>query len=124
MTKFETLPTGFAKSTEKLRKLILENPDLPMVVLANDEANNGDWSTMFCSYVSADLGEFLDCCQEINDERAFIDRDDFEEEVADMMAYSGDYDDLSEAEFNVKLNEILAQYDPYWRKCIIVTVGN
>lgn len=124
LSKFATLPTGIVQSTEKLRKLILENPDLPMVVLATDEANNGEWSTMFCSVVYAELGEFLDCQQEINDERAFTDRDEFTEEVANMMSYSGDYDDLTDEEFDAKQNEIVAQYDSYWRKCIIVTVSN
>lgn len=124
LSKYETIPTGFVKSTEKLRKLILENPDLPMVVLATDEANNGDWCTMFCSIVYAELGEFLDCMQEINDERAFTDRDEFEESVYDKLQYSGDYDDLSEEELDAKTKEVVAAYEPYWRKCIIVTVSN
>lgn len=124
MNKSEKLPTGFAQSTKTLRELILENPDLPLVMLATDEANDGEWSMKFCSKVFAEIGEFLDCQQEINDERAFTERDDFEECVYDALLYSGDYDDLSDEELNAKTQEIVAEYDPYWRKCILVTVSN
>ena len=31
-----------SKSTEELKKLIAEHPDYPIVVLAGEEANNGD----------------------------------------------------------------------------------
>ncbi len=124
MNKSEKLPTGLAQSTKTLRELILENPDLPLVMLATDEANDGEWSTMFCSKVFAEIGEFLDCQQTVNDERAFTEREDFEECVYDMLQYNGDYDDLSDEELNAKAQEIIAEYDPYWRKCILVTVSN
>lgn len=124
MSEEEKNPTGMAHKCEELKKLIQENPDLPLVVLADEEANTGDYSTMFCYSVWAELGEFLDCQQTVNDERGYTDRDDFEEAVSDMLANSGDYDGLSDDEFDAEVKRVMAEYEPYWRKCILVTVGN
>lgn len=38
--------------TEKLRKLIIENPDCPLLIFAGEEANGGDYSYMCCTEVS------------------------------------------------------------------------
>ena len=46
---------GLAHKSDKLKKLIMENPDLPIVVLASDDANNGDWCWQYCYNVSCGL---------------------------------------------------------------------
>ena len=120
MTELEKRPTGLLHSGEEIRKLIMEHPDLPLVILANDEANTGEYSTMFCSSLYAEVGEFLDCMQEIEDEHAFTDREEFEDYVADSF-----YDfDGSEKEKEQAIENRIMEYEPYWKPCIIVTVGN
>lgn len=64
MTLEERKPTGLLHSADELKQLIVENPDLPILVFAGDNANNGDYLYMSCSHVSVEKGEFLDCEQQ------------------------------------------------------------
>lgn len=73
----EKQPTGLMHSGEQLRKLLLEHPDLPLLVFAKDSANSGDYYAMSCTDISAEVGEFLDCQQQYNDCYCFTDRDEF-----------------------------------------------
>lgn len=46
--------------------------------------------------------------------------DEFEEAVADSLA-DGDYTD---EEFDALVKKTVAEYDPYWKPCIILNVDN
>lgn len=124
MTEFEKRPAGVLFKGEQIKKLIQENPDLPVCFLANEEANIGDYNTMFCTSCYAEIGEILDCMQEINDEIVFTDRDMFEECVSDNLSYNDDWAEASDAAFDAEVKRIIAEYEPYWKKCILITVGN
>lgn len=110
MTNDERHPTGLLHSADELRQLIRENPALPLLVFAGEEANSGDYPYMSCSYIKAYKGEFLDCTQTVNDCMCYTDRDEFEEAVADSLA-DGDYTD---EEFDALVKKTVAEYDPYW----------
>ena len=116
----ERHPTGLLHSADELRQLIRENPALPLLVFAGEEANSGDYPYMSCSYIKAYKGEFLDCTQTVNDCMCYTDRDEFEEAVADSLA-DGDYTD---EEFDALVKKTVAEYDPYWKPCIILNVDN
>lgn len=49
MTK-KVFPLELTKSTEELKKLIAEHPDYPIVVLAGECANSGDFACLNKSY--------------------------------------------------------------------------
>ena len=115
---------GLMHTTDELRRLILENPDLPLVILAGENACDYDYSTMFCSQVNAYIGEFLDCEQEINKERAYEDRESFEDDVRDYYEYFDECQKMPDDEFDKFIEEKLAEYEPYWKKCIILYVDN
>lgn len=106
MTNDERHPTGLLHSADELRQLIRENPTLPLLVFAGEEANSGDYSYMSCSYIKAYKGEFLDCAQTVNDCMCYTDRDEFEEAVADSLA---------DEEFDALVKKTVAEYDPYGR---------
>ena len=76
---------SLAQSTEKLKKLILENPDLPIVVLAGEEANNGYCGWMYCSSISFGLDEMLDCDYYDYDDAVITDRDRLRELIEDDL---------------------------------------
>jgi hypothetical protein len=114
-------PTGLLHQTDGLQKLILDNPKLPLLIFANEYANTGDYSLTACSCISANIGEYLDCIAGHGD-KCYTDRDDFEEDIADILA--DDYPKLTDEEFEKIVKEKVAQYDEYWTKCIILTVGN
>ena len=44
MKELEQRPTGILTATDELRKLIVENPGLPLLVFAGEDCNSGDWS--------------------------------------------------------------------------------
>ena len=122
----ERRPTKLLSASDGLRKLLLENPGLPLLVFAGEEANSGDYSQMSCSSVSAEKGEFLDCIQEVNDERVYTDRDDFAEDLADHLydTYGALEWDGTDREWDEFVERHIDEYDPYWRDCIILTVDN
>lgn len=121
MKQEERRPTGIVNSATELRQLIIDNPDLPLVVFAGEDSNSGDYMYTSCSYVSAYIGEFLDCQQTINDEKCYCERDDFEEDLADTL---DDYFEESDEAFAERVKQAVAEYDPYWKKCIILYVNN
>ena len=123
MTDFEKRMTQLLHSTDELRQLIIDNPGIPILIFAGEDCNCGNYSYMSCSYVNASLGEFLDCNQTVNDERCYCDRDEFEEALADSL-YSEEYADMPDDEWDKLVAEKVAEYDPYWKKCIIVYVDN
>lgn len=124
MTESEKRRTGYLNATDELRKLIIENPDLPMLVLAGADSNIGDWSWMTCSSVHCTIGEFLDCDQTVNDERVYTDRDDFEEDLEDHLYDPELHDGLTDEMWDHLVKDEVAEYDPFWKKCIIVYVDN
>lgn len=121
LKQVESRPTELLTSTDELRRLILENPSLPLLVFAGEDCNIGDYSYMACSSVNASLGEFLDCQQVINDEYCFTDRDEFQEEMENRLC---DSFDGSDEEFKKFIKAKLAEYEPYWKPCIILYVDN
>ena len=114
---------GLIHDATELRKLIAENPDLPIVVIAGEEANGGDYCWMYCSSVSAQIEEILDARLPFDDERVFSDREMFEEAITDHLNDKGT-ENLSEEDFDALVKTEIAKYEPYWRKVIAVYVDN
>ena len=111
-------------STDELRKVIIDNPDLPLLVFAGEDANIGDWSYMSCSRINVCLGEVLDFdADELvpYDNRIYTDRDEFAECLADVLSYDFVGTD---GEFEEYLEKEVEKYDSYWVKCIIIYVDN
>ena len=109
-------------STDELKGMILEHPDLPMLVFAGDEANTGDYSYTVCTSVGVKVGEYLDCLNEVSDEIIFTDREYFEEELADKLFDK--HADLPDDEWEALIQKKMEEYAPYWKPCIIVFVDN
>ena len=112
MNEYEKKSTGLLHATDELRQLILENPELPLLVFAGEDCNSGDYSYMSCSSVTASIGEFLDFPQTVNDEICFTDRDELEEEIENR------------SDFTAYIKAEMELYAPYWKPCIIVYVDN
>lgn len=109
----------FTKQTEELKQLITEHPDYPIVVICNSDVVADDgYNWWYAPDISFSIGEILDCEQEVNDEKVYTDRDDFEEDLADVIGDSGDYDETTDEEFDKIVQEELKKYEPYWKKVI------
>lgn len=127
------IPFDLTKKTEELRQLILDNPDLPVVVLTGEAANcGGDYYWMYCSSISFGITELLDC-EVPYSECVCADRDDFEErfedwlwdEMVDELIDRGvDDAEPSEDEFQARLKEEKGKYEPYWKRVIAIYADN
>lgn len=119
MKEFEKKPTGYLMQNDAVRKVILENPDLPLIFVAWE---NG--CSCICCSVSAYVGEVLDCEQEVKNGYFFIDREEFMDAIDENIYELTGYDDRSEEWYESEVKRIAAEYEPYWKKAIIITVGN
>lgn len=120
-------PLDLTTRTDELKKLILANSDLPMVVLAGECANSGDYSNMYCSKIGFGIEEILDC-EVPYMEYVETDRSNFEEQIEewlwDEMGGNNKDSKLSEAVFKDALEETKAKYEPYWKKVIVIHADN
>ena len=111
-----------ARSTEKLKELIAEHSDYPIVVLAGEEANGGDYAWMYCSDITFDVGEILDTDFYGHDDRVFIDRDDLEGYIEDMLY--DEYSEKSDDEYTAAIKAKMAELETYWTKVIVIYASN
>ena len=113
---------SLVKNSDELKKLIFENPDLPIVVLAGEDASDGYWGWTYCSSISFGINEILDCDYYDENDCVFVDRDKFAENIADDI-----YDENEEAsdEYCEELiKRELEKYEPYWKRVITIYASN
>lgn len=120
MSKFKEY--SLTKTTEELRKLILENPDLPIAVLAGEDANIGNGYWMFCSRISFSIGEILDCDYYDYGDTVFTERERLEEFIADELY--DEYHDKPLEEYEDAIIREVEMYEPYWKKVIMIWADN
>ena len=114
----------FLNECKELKRLIIENPDLPLMFFADDTGNDGTFDYMSCSMIRAHKGRVLDYENEVNDEIIFEDESYFEEELEEMLCRIDEYRNLSDEEFEEILKKEKSKYDDKWKDCIVVYVGN
>ena len=114
---------GIIHDCTELRKLIAENPDLPIVVLASEYANTGDYGYMYCWNVRCNVELVLDCETPFRNDCVYTDESEFEEDLAEYLAdrLPASFPD---EEFDKLLKEQLAKYEPYWKKVIAIWADN
>lgn len=116
--------TGVIHDSEKLRQLIAENPDLPIVVLAGDNASSEDWAWTYCAEVSCSIDEILDVHTpyDCGGEKVFTDRDEFLEDIEESL-----YDrnpEMSPADIEAAAKREADMYEGCWRKVIAIWANN
>ena len=107
------------KDTSNLRQLILENPDLPLIILCGDEAWDGEHSY---SSASASKGaiEELTLYENVYD-AVWMDREDYAEKLADDLCDDEEYKDMTEEEYNNMIDDMVARTE--FVKAIVIYVG-
>lgn len=118
-------PMNLIHDSTELRKLIAENPDLPIVVISDEESclegsvytYMGTVNCYVCEILNAEVGS--DCRGYY---QVFEDRDDFEEEMAIILddELGDDSLKMSDDEFESLLQERIKEYEPYWIKAIVI----
>lgn len=123
---------GFFQKADELTKLLLENPGVPLLFMAGEDANIGDYNTMTCSNISYELNKVLDYDYGY---RIFTDRDDFRDQFEEdnwddwcennKELFKPDVPEkVREEKFQDYISEKIKKYDSLWRDCILVTVDN
>ena len=103
------------KDCKSLKELILENPDAPLLIFVGDDANSGEYQ-----YESCDAG-FASIKDLTMYEDEWFDRDDYKEQLAYDFGDEEEYCDLSDEEFESKIDEIVA--DTAFIRAIVIYVG-
>ena len=117
-------PLNLSKSSDELKQLIAENPDLPIVVLVGQSAASYDYGYTYCSDIHFCIDEILDCVIPFGEGYVYNDRDDFEDALSDYLADCEEYENLSDEEFQTLLDKELSKYEPYWKKVIAIKGDN
>ena len=119
-------PLDLTTKSDELKKLIAENPDLPIVVIAGTDATDGEQS-MYCSDIRFYIDEILDC-EVPYMEYVETDRVNFEEQIEewlwDEMGSNDKGSKLSETVFEEALKETKEKYEQYWKKVIAIHADN
>ena len=112
----------FAAQTDELKKLIEEHPDYPIVVLVNsDVVADDDYCWWYAPSLRFRLGEILDCDQDINDEKVFSDRSDFEKAIRYRFECDDSIsEDITDEEFDQLVKKEMQKYEPYWKDVIVI----
>lgn len=112
--------------SSELRKLIAENPALPIVVLADEESAAYGYSWTYCSSVRCALGWLLDVKTPYDDAdgRVFSDKDDFENAIINAFQDDKKHDHLSDQEFFEAVQNELKKYEDDWQRVIAVYASN
>ena len=110
------------KDTEELKKLIAENPDLPIVILADEDSHGFYSGWTYCTSITFSIAEIL-CCDFYDYNDGIIDdRDRLEELIGDDI-----YDkhpDMPEDEYEAAIKKEVVKYEPYWKKVIAIWATN
>ena len=118
-------------SADELRELVIENPDLPLLVFAGENAYSDFGYAFTCAtYVSARLGEVLyergpyECA--LKGDMVYCDRDDVEDAIEDYLwnNRTDEQKKWTEAQWDEYVKQEIHKYDPLWEKCIILWVNN
>ena len=113
------------KDSADLRKMIAENPNLPIVVMSSYEACTDEYYWTYCSDVRCEVGEVLDCECPWKEGRVYSDRIEFEEDLVDYLSDTiENANKMSDEEFNNLVATQKDVYEEYWHKAIIIKADN
>ena len=115
---------GIVKDCTALRQMIIDNPDLPIVFSVSTEDYYDDYAFAYINEnnVSCEVGEMLDCDVDWNNNIMFTDRGDFEESLENYLMTDYEIEHLSDSDFEDVLNYHIEKFEPFWKKCILVTI--
>lgn len=115
---------GLIHDATELRALIAENPDLPIVVIAGEEASCGEYAWTYCTDVWCRVDAILDVNTPYDDdEHIFTDEFEFEEKISEVL-YDEYGDKMTDQEIEKMVKAELEKYEPHWRKVIAIYATN
>ena len=109
-----------------LRLLIAENPDLPVVILVDEESACFEYSWTYCSSVSCHLAWILDIKTPYDSDEGcvFTDKDEFKEAIIDVFADDERYSTLPDEAFEEAVKREMDKYESSWQRVIAIYASN
>ncbi len=99
-----------------------EHPDLPVVVLANEESACADYNWTYCSRVRCAMSQILDVATPYDDESVFTDKEEFRDAIAE--AIDADHPCYTDRELEEAVEAEFKKYEEYWRDVIAIYASN
>lgn len=108
--------------TDELRELILQRPELPIVVLTDYEVVADDSYTYWYGQDITFSIDRLICIKRRYDDywTTVNDESDLEDYLANELADMDEYKDLSDSEFDELVKAKVKEYEPLWTECIVI----
>lgn len=101
--------------TTELRKMIIDNPELPLLVFASEDANSGENSWEY-----ANIRWNIDELALYNDE-LWVDYDEYMERLSCDLSDEEEYKGMSDEEYNNMIEEMIDNIE--FTDCIVIWVG-
>ena len=101
-------------NTEELRRMILDNPDYPLVITVTEDTWTGEYSTEVIGDVGCYVTEMA--CYK----NQWCDADELEEVIANDLADDPDREDLTDEEFELAVRAVMNRYP--LQKVILVSL--
>ena len=101
--------------TSNLRQLIIENPDLPLIIFCGEESWIGEWH-----YNQADASQgTIKNLTLVND--IWVEEEEYVEQLTDELSFSGEYQDMSDEEFERMVEQKVEETE--FCRAIVIYVG-
>ena len=104
--------------TDRLRKLIIEHPDLPLMIFAGEDAYNEDFAN-HCA--SESFVNWIDIEKLTLYHNKWIDDEDLADEIWDANRFDGQFKDMSDEDFLKEVEKIVDQAE--FQEMIVVYVN-
>lgn len=108
------LPVSLEDTTE-LRKLIIENPDLPLLIFCGPETNSGEYPYESTTDVGCDMQK-LTLYKDW-----WIPKDEYEEQLRDDLSDKAEYKDMTDEEYDAMIDQKVNETE--FVKAIVIYVG-
>lgn len=109
------LPVSLEDTTE-LRKLIIENPDLPLLFFVGDDAYIDDGYQYSMAYAANASIQKLTLHNDV-----WMDKDDYAEKLGNDLAFEEEYKDMTDEEYDKMIDQKISETE--FVKAIVIYVG-
>lgn len=109
------LPVSLEDTTE-LRKLIIDNPDLPLLFFVGDDAYIDDGYQYSMAYASNAEIQELTLYSDV-----WMNKDDYTEKLSDDLAFEEEYKDMTDEEYDAMIDQKVNETE--FVKAIVIYVG-
>ena len=119
------------KDTSNLRQLIIENPDLPLIIFCGEESWDGEHSYCSASASKGSIQEltlyddvynsvWLDKYDDVYNS-VWLDKEDYAEKLADDLCDDEEYKDMTDEEYDAMIDQKVNEAE--FVKAIVIYVG-